>query len=81
MADAIDDLDLARALFPEGSRTQGRVSLIPQPGVIGLFVELDHGRQGFVDVLNLPFDPQAWPPVGTNSDFEVLQHTIGQVRL
>jgi hypothetical protein len=57
------------------------VARIPKPGVIGLFVDLGHEPEGFVDVLSLPREPGEWPPVGTVTTFEVLQHRPGQVRL
>jgi hypothetical protein len=76
-----DDIDAARARFPVGEEITGRVTHIPRPGAIGLFVDLGHKPQGFVDVLHLPHDPDQWPPVGTVTAFEVLQHRPGQVRL
>jgi hypothetical protein len=72
-----DELDAGRARFPVGEAVAGRVALIPKPGVIGLFVDLGQEPEGFVDVLHLPRDPGEWPPVGTVTTFEVLQHRPG----
>jgi hypothetical protein len=77
----LDRLDAARERFPVGEEITGRVTHIPRPGAIGLFVDLGHEPQGFVDVLHLPRDPDQWPPVGAVTAFEVLQHRPGQVRL
>lgn len=77
-----DELDRMRILAPVGSEVRGTVSYIPEPtGRIGIFVDLGLPAGGFVDVLELPYDPKNWPPVGTILDFEVLQHRVGQVRL
>ena len=76
-----DDPDAARLRYPVGDHVTGTVTLIPRPGAIGLFVDLGHPPTGFVDVLHLPHSEDRWPPVGTTSDFEVLQHRPGQVRL
>lgn len=76
-----DDLDLARIQFPLAAQVTGRVTAIPRPGAIGLFVDLAGPPQGFVDVLQLPEDADNWPPVGTVTAFEIRQHTHGQVRL
>ncbi|MEU4518364.1 hypothetical protein AB0F52_06540 [Amycolatopsis sp. NPDC024027] len=67
--------------FEVGAAVTGTVSAIPRPGAIGLFVELDGERQGFVDVLILPRRPESWPAVGTKTTFEVLAGRSGQVRL
>jgi hypothetical protein len=75
------DLAGARQLLPEGSQVTGTISVVPQPGVIGVFVSLPHGMSGFVDVLKLPRDASQWPQAGQALRFEVLQHTPGQVRL
>jgi hypothetical protein len=71
----------ARRVLPEGSQVTGTVSVVPQPGVIGVFVNLPHGMSGFVDVLHLPRDASEWPGPGQVLRFEVLQHRPGQVRL
>ncbi|MEV6902612.1 hypothetical protein [Amycolatopsis sp. NPDC051372] len=73
--------DADRRTYPPGDHVTGVVTLIPRPGAIGLVVDLGGPPQGFVDVLHLPRDPAAWPPVGTVTDFEVLWHRPGQVRL
>lgn len=76
-----EELKAAHSLYPIGDHVTGVVTLIPRPGVIGLFVDLGHPPTGFVDVLNLPFSSDQWPAVGTVTEFEVLQHNRGQVRL
>ncbi|MEV6523501.1 hypothetical protein AB0M43_16240 [Longispora sp. NPDC051575] len=77
-----EELRAARRRFPTGDRVRGRVSAMPWPaGLTGLFVDLGASPDGFVDVLHLPEDPAHWPPVGRTGLFEVLQHSIGQVRL
>jgi hypothetical protein len=48
---------------------------------MGVFVALPYGLQGFVDVISLPRDTNAWPAEGITTEFEVLQHRRGQVRL
>lgn len=81
-SDSIDqELDNARRTFPVGEHISGKVTLIPKPGTIGLFADLGREPGGFVDVLHLPMSTQEWPPVGTVTEFEVLTHTRGQVRL
>ena len=74
-------LSEARRLLPEGSQVTGTISIVPRPGVIGVFVDLPHEMVGFVDVLGLPRDVGQWPGPGQVLQFEVLQHTPGQVRL
>lgn len=76
-----EELNAAHSLFPIGDHVTGVVTLIPRPGVVGLFVDLGHPPTGFVDILSLPFSADQWPAVGTVTEFEVLQHTRGQVRL
>lgn len=76
-----DELDVARARFPNGTQLSARVSPVPKPGAIGVFLVADEPPEGFVDVLHLPSDPDSWPKVGDVSDFEVLQHRPGQMRL
>ncbi|RAO47385.1 hypothetical protein GAR06_02408 [Micromonospora saelicesensis] len=76
-----DKLDVARRRFPEGEHITGQVVLIPRPGAIGLLVDLGQEPEGFVDVVVLPHEPADWPPVGTVTTYEVLQHRPGQVRL
>ena len=78
---SFEDLRKARARLPVGSRVTGSVSRVPWPGAVGIFIELKDATEGFVDVLTLPVDPQLWPAVGAVAEFEVLQHTVGQVRL
>ncbi|WFE50661.1 hypothetical protein [Micromonospora sp. WMMD1155] len=76
-----DKLDTARRRFPVGEHVMGQVIAIPRPGTIGLFVDLGQEPEGFVDVVILPHESADWPPVGTVTTFEVLQHRTGQVRL
>jgi hypothetical protein len=76
-----DDLDVARRRFPVGTHVTGHVSYIPEPGRIGVFVDLGSPPTGFVDVVYLPVEDGSWPAVGTVASFEVLQHRRGQVRL
>lgn len=76
-----EELTAAHSLYPIGDHVTGVVTLIPRPGVVGLFVDLGHPPTGFVDILSLPFSADHWPAVGTVTEFEVLQHTRGQVRL
>lgn len=81
MVEGYAELEAARRLLPEGSRVRGRVTHVPQPGVIGVFVSLANGLKGFVDVQLLPHEANAWPAVGMTTEFEVLQHRPGQVLL
>jgi hypothetical protein len=76
-----DEMAVARRRFPLGDHVTGRVTHIPKPGAIGLFVDLGEPPEGFVDVIILPRSPEQWPPVGTVTAFEVIQHRAGQVRL
>jgi len=75
------ELDAARTTYPEGDHVAGTVTQIPYPGAIGLFVDLGRPPGGFVDALHLPISADRWPAVGTVTEFEVLQHRPGQVRL
>jgi len=67
--------------FEVGSVVAGIVSVIPRPGAIGLFVDLGGEPRGFVDVLSLPRQVEAWPAIGTKSTFEVLTRRPTQIRL
>lgn len=49
--------------------------------MIGIFLDAGEPPTGFVDVTALPHDPARWPRVGDESEFEVLQHREGQMRL
>ncbi|NKY42618.1 hypothetical protein [Nocardia cerradoensis] len=75
------ELEAARSRYPIGDHVTGVVTLVPRPGVVGLFVDLGHPPTGFVDLLSLPLAADQWPTVGTVTKVEVLQHTCGQVRL
>jgi hypothetical protein len=77
----MDTLDRARARFPVGTHVRARVVVVPKPGVIGVFLRAGEPPTGFVDVLWLPRDPSAWPQMGDESEFEVLQHRVDQMRL
>ncbi|MGW6058628.1 hypothetical protein [Streptomyces sp. NPDC055189] len=58
--------------LPRGTRLTGTVSVLPWgAGTVGLFVDLGLPVIGFVDMLQLPFDPDDWPDVGTVTEFEV----------
>jgi ribosomal protein S1 len=59
----MDALDAAWRRYPVGDQVDARVTYVPEPGVIGLFIELDDGHQGFVDVVHLPYEPESWPQV------------------
>jgi hypothetical protein len=76
-----EELHIAHLRYPVGEHVTGVVTLVPRLGVVGLFVDLGHPPSGFVDILSLPFASDQWPTVGTVTEFEVLQHTRGQVRL
>jgi hypothetical protein len=54
-----------------GQRFSGRVTRVPAPGAIGIFVDIGLVVAGFVDVLLLPRDAASWPTEGTESEFEV----------
>lgn len=45
----MDALDAARCRYPVCDQVDARVNYVPEPGVIGIFIELDDGHQGFVD--------------------------------
>ena len=63
-----------------GAVVTGEVVRIPRPGAIGIFVDVA-GTPGFVDVLSLPRQVEAWPAVGVTTTFEVLTRRPGQLRL
>ncbi len=72
----------SRHRFPVGDRVRGRVSAVPWgPGRTGVIVDLDAPGCGFVDILDMPEEPERWPRVGKHGVFEVLQHRHGEVRL
>jgi len=65
-----------------GQRLTGTVTLVPIPGRVGIFIDLGLDREGFVDVLRLPDDPDMWPVVGTETEFEVVAFSpAGAIRL
>ncbi|TCO51163.1 hypothetical protein EV646_101146 [Kribbella antiqua] len=79
-----DELDEVRARYPLGTEVRGRFVrwILPdRPGTAGMVVDLGDHRFGYLDVLTLPIDPNAWPAAGTEATFEVTQHSRGQVRL
>ncbi|MFD0361484.1 hypothetical protein ACFQZZ_08495 [Nocardia sp. GCM10030253] len=69
--------------LPVGTRVSGTVAALPWgPGITGLFVDIDSAAQGFrspddrpagyfVDLLNLPRNPEDWPRVGAVLSLEV----------
>ncbi|GAA0611491.1 hypothetical protein GCM10010394_46620 [Streptomyces crystallinus] len=54
-----------------GQVFEGTVAKVPQPGAIGIFVDIGLSVGGFVDVLLLPKESEAWPVEGTVADFEI----------
>ncbi|MER5544322.1 hypothetical protein ABT072_18155 [Streptomyces sp. NPDC002589] len=54
-----------------GQVFRGTVVKVPQPGAIGIFVDIGLPVGGFVDVLLLPEQEERRPPEGTVADFEV----------
>lgn len=75
------ELNAARTTYPIGEHVIGTITKIPRPGATGLFVDLGQPPTGFVDVLDLPRSADQWPIIGTVTEFEILQHRRGQVRL
>jgi hypothetical protein len=49
----------------------GTVVRVPQPGAIGVFVDIGLSVGGFVDVLLLPQRGDDWPVEGTVAEFEI----------
>ena len=60
-----------RASLQVGQHLSGTIVWVPQPGIIGIGVDLGLPVGGFVDVLLLPHDPQRWPELGSHADFEI----------
>ncbi|MDQ8705600.1 hypothetical protein RCO28_24335 [Streptomyces sp. LHD-70] len=59
--------------LPVGLCLSGTVELIPWgAGFTGLFVGLGLPMLGFVDMGQLPGEPELWPSVGTVGEFEVV---------
>ncbi|MFF9983052.1 hypothetical protein [Streptomyces erythrochromogenes] len=54
-----------------GQVFEGTVVKVPQPGAIGIFVDIGLSVGGFVDVLLLPSEGEDWPSEGTVADFEI----------
>ncbi|MFI1766665.1 hypothetical protein ACH41H_32065 [Streptomyces sp. NPDC020800] len=54
-----------------GQVFQGTVVRVPDPGAIGIFVDIGLDVGGFVDVLLLPEQAERWPAEGTVTDFEI----------
>ncbi|MCX5078347.1 hypothetical protein OG321_38550 [Streptomyces sp. NBC_00424] len=54
-----------------GQVFEGTVVKVPQPGAIGIFVDIGLSVGGFVDVLLLPDEGEDWPAEGTVADFEI----------
>ncbi|MFB7090388.1 hypothetical protein [Streptomyces sp. NPDC056296] len=60
--------------LPEGSLVTGTVTALPWgPGLTGLVVDIDRPGRAFVDFGQLPPRGEDWPPVGTVTEFEVVQ--------
>ena len=75
-----EDTEAALQRFPLGGQVPGRVVAIPVRARVGVFVDLGDGGRGFVGAEHLPDDPQRWPPVGTETTFEVLRHDFSRRR-
>ncbi len=56
----MDALDAARRRYPVGAQVDAKVYYVPEPEVIGIFIELDDGHQDFVAVVHLPYEPESW---------------------
>ncbi|MCQ9177619.1 hypothetical protein KMT30_00825 [Streptomyces sp. IBSBF 2953] len=54
-----------------GQVFEGTVVKVPQPGAIGIFVDIGLSVGGFVDVMLLPDGGKDWPAEGTVADFEI----------
>ncbi|MFG1808200.1 hypothetical protein [Streptomyces sp. NPDC049040] len=54
-----------------GQVFEGTVVKVPQPGAIGIFVDIGLGVGGFVDVLLLPSQSEDWPREGAIGEFEI----------
>lgn len=64
--------------LPVGTRVSGTVAALPWgSGRTGLFVDIGSAAQGFVDLLNLPRNPEDWPQVGAVLSLEVTTIRIG----
>ncbi|MGC9495807.1 hypothetical protein [Streptomyces sp. WG7] len=60
--------------LPEGSPVTGTVTALPWgPGRTGLVVDIGRPGRAFVDFGQLPARGEDWPPVGTVTEFEVVQ--------
>jgi hypothetical protein len=60
--------------LPEGSVVTGTVRGLPTvPGCTGVHVDIGRIGRGFVDVCHLPRRAEDWPPIGTVTEFEVVQ--------
>ncbi|MFH9731419.1 hypothetical protein [Streptomyces sp. NPDC017260] len=60
--------------LPEGSLVTGTVTVAPWgPGRTGLVVDIGRPGRAFVDMGQLPPRGEDWPPVGTVTEFEVVQ--------
>ncbi|MDG4862903.1 hypothetical protein P8605_32670 [Streptomyces sp. T-3] len=63
--------------LPAGTRLTGTVDAWPWGfGVTGIFIDLGLPFWGFVDMGSL-LPPQGWPPVGTETEFEVITVRLG----
>ncbi|MFJ9455268.1 hypothetical protein ACIRST_09325 [Kitasatospora sp. NPDC101447] len=66
-----DEWDCIRRGLRFGQRFQGTVTLVPNPGAIGVFVDIGLPVGGFVDCRLLPAEADRWPAVGTVTEFEL----------
>ncbi|MGW5849076.1 hypothetical protein ACWFQ8_14180 [Streptomyces sp. NPDC055254] len=60
-----------RAQLRFGQVFTGTVVHVPRPGTIGVVVDIGLEVEGFVDVLLLPEETEAWPTEGVVTQFEV----------
>jgi hypothetical protein len=68
------DADAWQQLRPQlrlGQELTGTVAWMIRPGATGIGVDLGLPVGGFVDVVQLPFDPGRWPALGTVTSFTV----------
>ncbi|MFJ8663453.1 hypothetical protein [Streptomyces sp. NPDC093795] len=54
-----------------GQVFEGTVVKVPQPGAVGIFVDIGLSVGGFVDVLLLPEQSDDWPVEGTVTEFGI----------
>ncbi|WP_307794026.1 hypothetical protein [Actinacidiphila bryophytorum] len=66
-----DEWDRIRSDISFGQRFRGTVTRVPNPGVIGIFVDIGLPVGGFVDARLLPETADRWPTEGTVTEFEL----------